>query len=391
MKNIIGQPARGDNFYPRKREVNKIIDSLSNCNNIQITAPRRVGKTSILWFLFDNDYANRRYVYVDTESIANEQEFFKKLLQEILRNEHISGSLKLKTAFEGANKFLKKLKSIKILNVGIELSQEMATHDYFEELENFLAGYALEESIELVILIDEFPQTIENIKLANEPEAVTFLQKNRTLRLNPEINGKVKFIYTGSIGLNQTVSRLNATATINDINSIEVGPLSDDEARDLFRELLKPYDLISSVAAEDTLLHIIQWYIPFHIQLIVQEIVQQATAGKDVSAAIVEHSVDSIVSLKNQNHFDHYYTRLKVQFKDDSFKYADELLKDIATKDTVDKTYVFDLAAKYGLNNDYRKIIETLMYDGYINYIEDTKEYRFNSPIVKRWWLKFIC
>ena len=201
----------------------------------------------------------------------------------------------------------------------------------------------------------------------------------------------MKFIYTGSIGLNQTVSRLNATATINDINSIEVGPLSDDEARDLFRELLKPYDLISSVAAEDTLLHIIQWYIPFHIQLIVQEIVQQATAGKDVSAAIVEHSVDSIVSLKNQNHFDHYYTRLKVQFKDDSFKYADELLKDIATKDTVDKTYVFDLAAKYGLNNDYRKIIETLMYDGYINYIEDTKEYRFNSPIVKRWWLKFIC
>ena len=184
---------------------------------------------------------------------------------------------------------------------------------------------------------------------------------------------------------------MNATATINDINSIEVGPLSDDEARDLFRELLKPYDLISSVAAEDTLLHIIQWYIPFHIQLIVQEIVQQATAGKDVSAAIVEHSVDSIVSLKNQNHFDHYYTRLKVQFKDDSFKYADELLKDIATKDTVDKTYVFDLAAKYGLNNDYRKIIETLMYDGYINYIEDTKEYRFNSPIVKRWWLKFIC
>lgn len=59
MKNIIGSPARGKDFYQRKREVEKIISSLSNGNNIQITAPRRVGKTSILWYLLDNDFTNR--------------------------------------------------------------------------------------------------------------------------------------------------------------------------------------------------------------------------------------------------------------------------------------------------------------------------------------------
>lgn len=105
----------------------------------------------------------------------------------------------------------------------------------------------------------------------------------------------------------------------------------------------------------------------------------------------IEKSVDSIIALKNQNHFDHYYTRLKVQFKDDAFNYADELLKDIAENNTADKTRTFDLAAKYNLTDDYKKILETLIYDGYIHYIEDTKEYRFNSPIVKRWWQKFIC
>lgn len=138
----------------------------------------------------------------------------------------------------------------------------------------FLAGYVIEESMELVILIDEFPQTIENIKSISPAEAVSFLQKNRTLRLNPEISGKIKFIYTGSIGLNQTVSRLNASATINDINSIEVGSLSGKEAKELFRKLLEPYQREVTVEAEETLLQILQWYIPFHIQLVVQEIVQ---------------------------------------------------------------------------------------------------------------------
>ena len=391
MKNIIGQPARGENFYQRDREVKKIIDSLSNCNNIQITAPRRVGKTSILWYLFDNDIANRRYVYVDTESIANEEDFFKKLLNEILRNEHIGSSAKLKSGLSGANRFLKKIKSIKILNTGIELNHENEGHNYFDELQNFLSGYAMEENMELVVLIDEFPQTIENIKSIDPVQAVSFLQKNRTLRSNPEINGKVKFIYTGSIGLNQTVSRLNASATINDINSIEIGPLSEKEAKELFRKLLNPYNRKVTTQAEDTLLKIIQWYIPFHIQLTVQEIVQQTESGDEVLSSTIESAVDNIIALKNQNHFDHYYTRLKVQFKNEAFKYADELLKDIVANDAADKTRVFDLAAKYDLTGEYKKILETLMYDGYIHYIEDTKEYRFNSPIVKRWWLKFIC
>ncbi|PSL50243.1 hypothetical protein CLV51_1011587 [Chitinophaga niastensis] len=48
MKNVIGLPARGENFYQRTREIEKVIQSLSNGNNIQITAPRRIGKTSIL-------------------------------------------------------------------------------------------------------------------------------------------------------------------------------------------------------------------------------------------------------------------------------------------------------------------------------------------------------
>lgn len=221
MKNVIGLPARGENFYQRSREVEKVTRALSNGNNIQITAPRRVGKTSILWFLLDNSIEDRHYVYVDTESVADASHFYKKILEGIINDPKISRSLKLKSGLEDkTNRIFQKIKSVKLFNAALEFNQEATVRDYYEEFLHFLTAYASVEESELVLLIDEFPQTIENIRNQDTAAAVNFLQRKRELRIDPVISRKVRFIYTGSIGLNQTVSSINATATINDLASI---------------------------------------------------------------------------------------------------------------------------------------------------------------------------
>jgi uncharacterized protein len=392
MKNIIGQPARGNDFYKRTAEITRISNSLSNGNNLQITAPRRVGKTSILWYLLDNDIDNRNYIYIDTESVESEEAFYKKLLSEVVKNPKVSNSKKLTKAFkEKSNSFFKKIKSLSFLGNAIELNPNDEVKNYYEEIFNFLTGYAKSEDIELILLIDEFPQTIENIKKNSENSAIKFLQTNRELRINPELNSKVKFIYTGSIGLNYTVAKLNATATINDLNSIEIGALSKEHANDLFEKLLHTNKRKTTKLVSNFLLEKIQWFIPFHIQLIVQEIVNQSEKEQEITIEIIEKSIKSIIDLRNQNHFDHYYSRLKTQFKGNEFKYADDLLKQLANISTLSKNNVLDLSAKYDVIDNYKRMIETLMYDGYINFIEDTNSYQFNSPIVKLWWLKFIC
>lgn len=105
----------------------------------------------------------------------------------------------------------------------------------------------------------------------------------------------------------------------------------------------------------------------------------------------MEQGMDNMIVLRNQNHFDHYFSRLKEQFKEQVFKYVDELLKEIAKQDIMTRVGVFDMAVKYDLQDSYRNIIETLMYDGYIHYISSLEQYQFTSPVVKRWWIKFIC
>jgi len=394
MKNIIGAPARGDNFFPREKEVQRIISRIEAGNNLQIAAPRRVGKTSILFYLQDNNIQGYTYVYVDTESASNEQDFYKKLLKEILRNDTIAKSNILQKLVKTGTGLLGKIKSIKVLETGIDFKDDSSEINYLEELTNFLSGFRLEGDTKLILLVDEFPQTILNIIKADNEDtraAIQFLQSNRELRQNPIINKKVQFIYTGSIGLNHTVATISASAFVNDLNSVEIEPLSTEEATQFIQQLLEERNVTILDEAITHLLQKVEWYIPFHIQLAVQEIIDLSSSTKQVDIDLINQAFSKIVESRNNSHFEHYHSRLKTQFKGQEFKYAEKMLSELATEGTLNKASFYDMAIPYNLEDSYRHIIGILEADGYINNNTTPSTYRFNSPIVRMWWQKNIA
>ncbi|MCU0321497.1 MAG: hypothetical protein MUE72_03725 [Chitinophagaceae bacterium] len=394
MKNKVGNPARGTDFFKREKEVEKIVQRLADGNNLQIAAPRRVGKTSILWYLLDNKINGYAYVYVDTEAIDDSEEFFKKLLKAILASNEINQSARLKELFNKGIKALSKIKSIKILGHGFDLNETKEEHNYYEDLTNLLSAIELDNSQKLVLLIDEFPQTIQNmVERANDDEANAkkFLQLNRDLRLNPEINERVNFIYTGSIGLNHTVASINSTAFVNDLSSVEIDALSKEDAETLLSELLLEKNITIENTAKELLLQKLEWLIPFHIQLAVQELTSLVYAEKHIETKHINLVFAEMIEARNNNHFEHYSSRLKSQFKGEAFNYAAELLQKLAKEETLTKTQLFDLSVKFNQEDNYRQILEILVYDGYIHNTGDVNTYRFNSPIVRMWWQKFIC
>lgn len=398
MQNVIGTPARGNKFYPRPAIVKRIVQKIMAGNNLQVAAPRRIGKTSILYYLLDNKVDNHRYVFADTGSFNNGEAFYKKLLQETLKSDAIAKSQKLTNAFaKKGNKFLSKIKSIKIFGNGLDLHEDEGKTNYYEDLCNLLCGFAMEENTKLVVMVDEFPQTIQNIADAEtdaeqgRKKAIQFLQENRSLRTNPDIINKAIFIYTGSIGLTHTVSALGGTAFINDLNSVEVPALRQEEAVDLLKQLLGYYQFSIEEVATAYLLEKIEWLIPFHIQLAVQEIELLLQPGESVTQSVIDKAFNTIVDSRNNNHFDHYYTRLKTHFKGDEFVFANELLQWISVKQTLEKGRIYDLSVKYRLEERCKGILETLVYDGYINNNDNVNIFRFNSPVVRMWWVKNIC
>jgi hypothetical protein len=385
MKIKVGPPVCGDDFFNREKLIEKTWEKIEAGSNILIAAPRRVGKTSIMHQLKDDPIEGFAMLYLNTESINNGNEFFRRLLNVVLKTDLVKNSQKILV-------FLKKHKPTitKVAVDGIEFGVG-EEHDYFEMLNSVLK--TLEDNRErLIIMIDEFSETLANIiKDESEKAGRLFLHGNRELRLDEDIQKKVQFIYTGSIGLEQIVSKLNAVQVINDLYRLKIPPLNKKESNAMIALLLGNVSFTLSEQATDYLLEKIHWLVPFYIQLMIDELrnLNRDEDLKVVDNQAVDRAIDNM--LEQRQHFEHWHTRLRGSLRSSEYNFAKELLSLASENESITINEITDLSVKYELEGSFRDLLSSLVYDGYINNADDDKLYRFNSPLVKIWWRKNVA
>lgn len=392
IKNVVGQAVSGEDFFERPKEIKKLWKAIKSGSHILISAPRRVGKTSIMYYIMDNPEKNYCCVYVITQSINSANGFYKKIFNALVDASSICNTTVRYS--EGAKKLLStvldRIKSIGVETIGsLELNEGKGV-DYKLKLANLLTHINLGDS-KLIIMVDEFTQTVENIrKKDGEKEAVNFLQANREITQDREIRKNIQFIFTGSIGLENIVSQLNSVDLINDLYSHKVMPLTMKESCTFIDNLLKNLEFSMQAEVIDYMLQKIEWFIPFYIQLFISEIsnLQIDREFSEVSKKIIDDAFKKMLS--HRNHFEHWHKRLKKSFKKEEYLYAVDVLNNMAKKGTLSSNEIFDLAVKNGFEEGYREVLQILAYDGYINNNDDPLIYRFNSLILKSWWYKNV-
>jgi len=385
MKIKTGNPVRGEDFFKRNKLIEKAWDYIESGNHILIAAPRRVGKTSLMYYLMDNPKEKFSFIFLDTESINNENEFFRRIVNKVLKTDFVKKSQRVLTFLETHVPTIKKIGAD-----GIEfgVSDE---HNYLELLTKIFKSTSSSDE-KLIIMLDEFPETLENIvKDEGESAGKHFLHSNRELRQDIEVSKNVQFIYTGSIGLENIVSKLNVIKTINDLSRLKVPPLKTEEAKQLTNLLLE--DVLFDLSEEliDHILQKIEWLIPFYIQLIIQELkhLHRDENLAEITKAIINHAFNEM--LEQRHHFEHWHTRLRSSLKGDEYNFAKNLLNIISEKNTITSNEILNIAAKYKLEDTYKDILGTMIYDGYINNNDDNKIYRYNSPILRMWWRQNVA
>lgn len=386
MRNSLGNPARGDAFYPRDSEIRKIYRVLGKGTSIYLSAPRRVGKTSILKYIEEFPEESYYFIYVITESVDSENEFFKVIFEELIRSEAIGKLSKLYDAIKsGVETMLGRVKRV----YNIELREGGET-DYYQVLVD-LFDHIKQEYGHVVVLIDEFPQTIQNILNKDGTQAAQhFIQRNRELRHHRNVIDKVHFIYTGSMSLYPMVEKVTELTAVNDLRTVEVGPLSDGEALDFIAKLLHADD----VAVEEEILNYtlgkMRWLIPFHLQLIAQEIVEvYETTGNEIDREAIDQAFEQIVHSRNKPQFEPYFARLATLFKGAEYAFVFEVLEYIAENDNIDQDVLHDKRVKHHVD-EVKRIMDILEGDGYLFKGED-RTYRYTSPILQMWCKKHIC
>ncbi|MEY3880472.1 MAG: hypothetical protein RIQ94_1268 [Pseudomonadota bacterium] len=388
MRNIVGPVPRGNDFYQREDVLKRLYRRLENAGHLYMAAPRRMGKTAIMRYLEDNKTDNYYALYVITDSVQDSEQFFKTVLDGLLKSNAL-GQFKTLSKNVGnfVDRFIGRFKKVNAYGFGLELND--ASSSYYQELQNLLRDLRDEETnFKLIIMIDEFPQAVANIlREHGETEAIQFLQKNRELR--QQANDTILFLLTGSIGLPALVSKLDMTQTINDLNVFEIPPLNHEDAKDLLGQLLTNKNVPYQDSNLDTVLIKLEWFSPYHIQLLAQEFIDQYDINQ---TAINESSIElAFQNITNRNHninFEHYFSRLKRSFEESELHFAQALLKILCQQNKLSSDEIEALANNYPLIN-FGFVLRALESDGYIFKNEDG--WRFTSPILKRWWHQYVC
>ena len=380
MQIITGQSARKENFWQREKEIKEILHKINSHQHILLVAPRRVGKTSIMHYLLDNP-EDKVVLYIDTESANSENEFWKKLFNKLMNEEFINT---LQNRVKNLGNKLKALKISEITTKGIKFG-ESEEIEYIEAFKEIIKNLDIDKN--LVIMIDEFAQTIENIiKYESAHSVKSLLTHHRELRQDRNLSEKITFIYAGSIGLESVASKLDSISAINDLTVIKVPPLTQDDAQNFVETLAKTNNINIEKEATIYMLEKIEWLIPFYIQLIMDEL-------RKLDVLITNEIIDSTFKslLENRNHFEHWHTRLK-SLDDNEYMFAKEILNFVSENDIITSSEILNIGTKYTLLEDTAKEVRnSLVYDGYINNNDNIKEFRFNSPILKMWWYKNVA
>ncbi len=384
VNTIVGQVARGEHFFQRPKIIAQLWEKIESGSSILITAPRRVGKTSTLSYLEDKPKDGYRTLYLITESVNSENEFFRKLYSHIFQL--LDGISKFSQGIKklvGQNK-IKEITKDGIKLDGVELNYYDCLIKIFEILD--LQGE------KLIIMIDEFAETVENIiKDESETNAVRFLQLNRELRHSSILRGKIQFIYAGSIGLENVVSKIDASSTINDLYTFKLSAFNKKEANELvYKQILKDSDLELKNEQFEYMLAKIDWLIPFYIQLFIDEVYKITDLEEiEISNEVIDKAFAN--SIEHRNYFDPWQTRLRKSYKKDDYNFIKAILNIASSKASISSGDIYNEAVKFQIPETYKTLINTLVYDGYINNNEDPKIYCFNSPLLKEWWNKYVA
>ena len=200
------------------------------------------------------------------------------------------------------------------------------------------------------------------------------------------MNKKVHFVLAGSVGMYYVVNIIdNRSADLNDLAVIDFKPLSGKEALNYIDWATKDASVTYSKKLKQYLLDKIHYFVPYFINLLLDEINKQAKKANNtkITTENIDFAFDTVV--KHSDHFKDWKKRLQDYMPSVDFDFVNEILIHASHKGCITLQEIYDKAIKYAKTADYMDFISDLEKDGYvIEFEKDT--YRFISPFLSAFW-----
>lgn len=353
-----------------------------------LTGERRLGKSHVMWKMQEEGHGNFLAVYQDLEGVHATTEFVRSIYQAI--NQHLTRFQKLKSFGIQAWQQVapKKLKDIDLPDA--DANWKPLLSGAIADVESVL------DDQRLVFMWDEFPLLIDNIaKAEGTDKAIQLLDVLRQLRQTHR--AKIRFMFTGSIGLHIVLKSLrmagHTNAPVNDMHSETLSPLKDVDATFLARQLIETVDPsaenLDGIATE---IYAHVGGFPYYIHHVADQL---SLVDNPVSTEQVTQIVDDLIFADNDPaNLQYYVDRIENYYVVEDADLAFLLLDIVAREESaIGQSELLNRVRHERpeiRDQTVRDVIQLLRQDHYFTLNpgsdESSLDYRWN--FIKHWWRK---
>lgn len=393
VSNAVGSPVKGADFFDRKREILHIWERLET-DSVLLLAPRRVGKTSLMYRLQEDASAwGFSAVYLSVSDVTTELAFIERLYaaaQTVKPAKRAVGRL----AKGPLGRFFRRIKKLGLFGVSFELGD--GADGLWGQLGEALTRELNQLEKRWLFLVDELPIFVLAL-LRQDPtgnRARTFLNWFRQLRLDRKGSERVRWLIAGSIGLDTVTRRMKLGDTINDLYLFnDFGAFREEVAEAFLDELSHTYKLPLSPAVKAQIRARTGWLIPYHLQLFFSELrTWCGDGGVEPTPEAVDAAHEALLSPGRKAYFDYWEQRLTEELGPPDDRQAIALLN-AAAKDPQGASLqvLRGVLGQHIQNVDERDeklryLLDVLRSDGYL--IAEGERFQFRSSLLRDYWAR---
>ena len=387
----------GDKFFGRDVDLELLSERVREGTHTLLTAPRRMGKTSLVHELLRRLELSGKFatVFVDVEDAIDPPDAIASIGSECRPTRH-----RLSELFGAA---LDRVEELGVHHLRVKLRAGL-DHGNWRHRGDQILEILAENNLPVVLAIDELPILVnrlvkgKNYEITPErqTEAGQFLS---WLRKNAQAyQGKICLILTGSVGLEPVLSQANLSAHANAYQPYHLRPWQAAEASECLAALARQYQLNLPSEVRQDMCRRLRCCVPHHVQQFFSHLYEclrrenRATAtAQDVKSVYF----GDMLSVKGQVDLEHYEGRLNTFLGPAGYALALGLLTEGACANGILSTEAVKLYKSNfedqaeGASSSFGAVLRQLQHDGYIEAVDGG--YRFVSGLLEDWWRGRHC
>jgi hypothetical protein len=376
--------------HKRRDERQELRRILLSGVSLQMLAPRRIGKTWLMHCL-EEDLKAEGWItaFVDVEGMQTEDEFLRALCHRI----EAAGTI----SERALNHLSQRVRQLISGDWDGNVIRAIGRIDAKEFAEALVASLDAQGK-DTLILVDEIALFVMARLREDEPATLAFLYHLRKLR---QAYPRVRWLFTGSIGLDVVARRAGLQGALIDLGIFPLAPFSDAAALSYLEELCgnatvrRPFALDTATFAY--LAQQIGWLTPYYLKLVGDRIRASGPIGSGgLSLALtsdIENALDELLEPVYRAHFATWEEHLDKNFPEAESKVLYAILG-VCCETSEGETSTTILARLRDGNwpnlspRDLKNMLTALANAGYLHLIAD--RWCFQSGLLRRYWLRYL-